>query len=110
MRLSEKLQNYQEVPEDQLWGRIEANLGSPESHSANKSIQPIYTVFKLAAVFLFIAVVLLGISINFKNYDNQLFVSNHSTPIKLEELGVNTDPYYDTKHIEALKKAYAYVK
>ena len=110
MKLSEKLQNFQEAPEDQLWDRIEANLGLSENQVTNKSIQPIFTVFKLAAIFLFIAVVLLGISINFKSYDNQLFVSNHSTPIKLEELGVNTDPYYDTKHIEALKKAYAYVK
>ena len=107
MKLSDRLHQYQEQPDAALWQRIELNLKPETSTNKKFGLARVPMVFKIEAVFLFIAVVLIGISVNFKTYDNQLFVSNHSGSMKMEELTTDSEPYYEIQNIENLKKAYA---
>lgn len=109
MKLTDKILSYREQPSPVLWDRISDELAL-DSKPQKVEVRSVFMFYKIAAVFIFIAVVLVGVSVNLRSYNDSMFVSNHNAPIKLEELGKSSEPYYDLGNMEKLRKAYAVLR
>lgn len=107
MSLQDKLRNYKEEPSKEVWSRIQNDLPEQKKGKVRVIRFPVALFTKIAALFVLVFAALFGMKNMFVDHNANLFASNNNAPIKLEELGVATDPYFSIEQIEGLKKAYS---
>ncbi len=106
MNLQDRLRNHKELPSQGAWLKIQKNLESQKKSRPKVSFFTLSMMMKIAAIFVIGFIGLFSMNNMFRDHNADLFASNNNAPIKLEELGNITEPYFSIEHIEGLKKAY----